>query len=234
MAKNYYVILGVSTDASPREIKAAYRKLAKQLHPDSSGKDSREFVDLQEAYAVLSDPKRREAYDRELWEDRGTRIPVEVRPGARHATIEPLVGPHSRRRVEEVFLTRSFETFSPSLEEILDRLWRSFGLGPARKSEDLRNLTLEITLSPEQARRGGEVDVLVPVHLPCPVCNGRGGVGPFDCLRCRGTGYLDGEVPFTLRYPAGIVDRHTLEVPLDRFGIRDLYLTVHFRVSADE
>ncbi len=61
---DYYRILGVSTDASEAEIKKAYRKLSRQYHPDNVGEGARDrFEKVQEAYAVLSDRQKREAYD---------------------------------------------------------------------------------------------------------------------------------------------------------------------------
>lgn len=63
--KNYYDILGVGRKATQEEIKNAYRKLAKKYHPDSSGsdRDKEHFQEIQEAYDVLSDPKKRQTYD---------------------------------------------------------------------------------------------------------------------------------------------------------------------------
>src|SRR3989339_530928 len=63
MAKDYYNILGVAKDASPEEIKKAFRKLAHQHHPDKEGGDEAKFKELNEAYQVLSDTKKRQAYD---------------------------------------------------------------------------------------------------------------------------------------------------------------------------
>lgn len=61
----HYDVLGVSFAATPDQVKAAYRKLSKQLHPDvSNGRPASEFTQLQEAYATLSDASKRTAYDR--------------------------------------------------------------------------------------------------------------------------------------------------------------------------
>ena len=61
--KNYYQILGIAPDAGADDIKRAYRKLASQHHPDKGG-DTARFQEIQEAYSVLSDPSKRDAYDR--------------------------------------------------------------------------------------------------------------------------------------------------------------------------
>src|SRR5919206_2251829 len=63
---NYYEVLGVPRNASQSEIKNAYRKLAKERHPDHAGGSEAEFSLLQEAHAVLSDPKRRRQHDEAL------------------------------------------------------------------------------------------------------------------------------------------------------------------------
>ena len=61
--KNYYEILGVSKTASEEDIKTAFRKLAHKYHPDKKGGDEKKFKELSEAYAVLSDKKKRSEYD---------------------------------------------------------------------------------------------------------------------------------------------------------------------------
>jgi curved DNA-binding protein CbpA len=68
---NYYDLLGVSPDATPDEMKAAYRQLVKQHHPDT-GAESDFIHQLNEAYAVLSDPDRRAAYDYQPTPERPT------------------------------------------------------------------------------------------------------------------------------------------------------------------
>lgn len=74
--------------------------------------------------------------------------------------------------------------------------------------------------------------LLVPAQATCPVCDGRGGVGWFECRRCRGTGQVVGEVPVILTFPAGIVNNHVIQVPLDNLGIENFYLNMVFRVSS--
>ncbi|MER3558845.1 MAG: molecular chaperone DnaJ, partial [Armatimonadota bacterium] len=71
--KDYYAILGVPRNATEKEIKAAYRKLARQYHPDVNPGDKNaeeRFKEINEAYQVLSDPEKRAAYDRygEQWQ----------------------------------------------------------------------------------------------------------------------------------------------------------------------
>ena len=66
MAKSFYEVLGVSKDASQDEIKSAYRKLARQYHPDLHPGDeeaANKFKEVSEAYETLSDPQKRAAYD---------------------------------------------------------------------------------------------------------------------------------------------------------------------------
>jgi curved DNA-binding protein CbpA len=63
MPRDYYLVLGIASDASQTDIKEAYRRLAKIYHPDHYKGNSKPFKDIQEAYGVLSDPDRRRAHD---------------------------------------------------------------------------------------------------------------------------------------------------------------------------
>lgn len=231
--KNYYLILGVESDATQDEIQRAFRRLAKDLHPDYYGQDSKPFLDLQEAYAVLADPERRSAYDRWRRPIRpytgGRRSEAEpIRP--RRTQPEPLIPEDEPAHLDDLSLSGSFRTFDPSFEEFFDRLWRNYS--PSRpEMEPLYSLNVEILLSPHQALRGGRVRLLVPAQLPCPLCNGRGGIGWFECARCQGKGQIVDEFPIVLDFPAGIINNHVIQVPLDSFGIENFYLNTIFRVA---
>src|ERR1700736_5077268 len=93
MTRNYYLILRLAPDATIDQIRSAYRRRALELHPDLSGYGSDQFLELQEAYDVLSDPARREIYDREAEEIPIRRIGAARPPEtlvARRRRAEPL------------------------------------------------------------------------------------------------------------------------------------------------
>lgn len=232
--KNYYLILEVSSDATPDEIRAAYRRLAKELHPDYYEGGSQPFLSLQEAYATLNDPARRRAYDETLQETRSRSraqpIPVEPRRSASPAP-EPLI-PEREAPLDlgRLSIQHSFHTYSPSFDEIFDRLWQNFS--PVRpKVDEVKSLGVEVTISPLQAFSGGRVQLMIPARLACSTCRGRGGVGFFECMRCGGSGAVEGEYPVTVTFPPGTPNNYAVELPLDRLGIRNVYMAVIFKVS---
>ncbi len=244
MAKNYYLILDVTNDATQEQIKSAYRRKAKELHPDYYGSDCEPFQSIQEAYAVLHDPARRRAHDESLNRERRPRFVRQRTPDyRRYPHVEPLIPERRTRPIEEPLSPRSVfsdlgdrrgrrdRRYRPSFEELFDHLWSNFSGAGHPKAERPENLTVEILLSPEQARRGGEVRIALPVQQACSICGGRGWVGPFECLHCRGSGVLSGEYPLEIPYPAGISESCIRQLSLEAIGIRNLYLTVYFRVS---
>src|SRR5512146_391385 len=115
MVKNYYLILSVTPQATPEEIKSAYRRRALELHPDVSSSGSDAFLELQQAYAVLSDPSRRAAYDAQAEQVRARvreRAPRErpTRVG-RWPSGESFSAVESAGGFGDASLPRSFETF---------------------------------------------------------------------------------------------------------------------------
>jgi molecular chaperone DnaJ len=232
MRKNYYLILRLPPEATMEQVRSAYRRRALELHPDLAGIESDQFLELQEAYDVLSDPARRAIYDHEAEEIPIRRIEA-ARPTetviARRRRAEPLTTARPAAGFEEMSLFRSFETFSPSIDEIFERLWSNFDLLTRPKAERLESLNVDVPLSARQAFAGGEVRIMVPARLVCPACGGLGSVGPYECSRCEGHGAVTGEYPVTVGYPAGLQQDYIVRLPLDRFGIQNFYLTVRFR-----
>jgi len=234
MPKNYYAILGISPTASLEEIKAAYRRRAKEYHPDRYAGESDPFLDVQEAYAVLGNPAHRIRYDqhrREPWHDPRTVRPEPEALRPQKSGVEPLKSTGGHPQGRDVSLLHSFRTCQPSFDEVFDRLWKNFSSITHPKSATLQNLNAELLLTLEQAHWGGQVRIFVPAQAICPTCSGRGDVGYYSCWRCGGSGSISGEYPVTVAFPPGINDGHQVAIPLDRFGIHNLYLTLLFRVS---
>jgi len=229
MAKDFYLILQVSRRASPDEIRSAYRRRALELHPDRSGTGSEPFLELQEAYSVLSDPGRRETYDRGA-----DFVPVghEQPVGVRRRRAEPFREVEPAGIFREVSVLKSFATFAPSFDEIFGRLWSNFDLSTRPKAETLESLTVDVLVSEEEAFAGGSVRVLVPTRMRCHRCGGHGGIGPYECWRCQGQGFVTAECPVDVSYPAGLRRDYLVRVPLDDLGISNAYLTVRFRPTA--
>lgn len=230
MAKSYYAILGISSSATTEEVKSAYRRLAKSYHPDHYTGGNDIFREIQEAYAVLGDPLRRHQYERGIQES-SYRIPVHRSSGP---GPEPLIPSKKGVDIGEISPIRSFERYTPSFDEIFDWLWRNFSNIGMPKSGHVENLTMEVPLTAEQAFMGGTVKVMVPARAVCPTCKGVGAFGDYACSRCAGEGAIVGEMPVMVSFPSGFARDHAVMIPLERFGIRNLHLTVIFRPAGTE
>jgi DnaJ-class molecular chaperone len=234
MPKNYYVILGVASNASGDDIKSAFRRRAMELHPDQSGLESGPFLELQEAYGVLSDPQRRRNYDCEAHTIAIRRRPwgpmaeplVRERPRG-----EPFRPPTSPRDFREVPPAEIFERGSPTSGGPFDHLWGNFESLGRPKAKTLESLTMEVDISQEEARSGGRVQVDIPARAICPACGGHGTVGFCACWRCEGQGFLTAAYPVAIPHRPGIRNGYAVRLPLDSCGIENLYLTLLFRVS---
>lgn len=166
MSGNYYEILGVSPDASADQIKKAYRRLARELHPDvASGADAEErFKDVSRAYEVLSNPEKRQMYDRGV---------DPSAPGGGAGGFGPGFG------FQDIF-----ETFFGAAQAGASR-------GPvprARRGQDAL-VRLEIDLA--EAAFGVHREVPVDTAVLCGTCQGtccRPGTSPRTCEVCGGRG----------------------------------------------
>lgn len=170
--QDYYDLLGVSKTASDADIKKAYRKLAMKYHPDrNAGHDAEEkFKAVNEAYEVLSDANKRQAYDQ-----------------FGHAGVQGgMGGGHGAQG----------HPFGDIFENIFSDFFGQGGTGGGRsrgqpgRGADLR-YTLELSL--EEAVRGKSVTIKVPTWVKCSPCEGSGakkGSRPITCGTCQGHGQV--------------------------------------------
>ena len=93
------------------------------------------------------------------------------------------------------------------------------------------SLSVVVTLTPDQAFQGGHIRINFPASIRCSDCQGRGGIGFYECWRCGGAGSISGEYPVMVSYPPGIPDGQVVLISLERFGMRDAHLNVRFRIS---
>jgi len=108
----------------------------------------------------------------------------------------------------------------------------AFTISPTPRAEHPGPLLCNVSLSALEARRGGVLPLRIPVQIVCPDCRGAGRVFGFACRQCDATGDARSDVTVPLSIPARIRSGSILELPLDRFGIRNLWLRVHVRVAA--
>ncbi|MFQ6067785.1 MAG: DnaJ domain-containing protein, partial [bacterium] len=182
MAKrDYYEILGVSREASPQEIKKAYRRLAIKYHPDRNPGDSKEaeekFKEVSEAYKILSDPEKRQIYDQ--YGHAGLEAEVGAGAGFGGFDFDPF------KIFEEVFGRESFggDIFG-------DFFGRRTRAREAQPGSDL-HYTMEISF--EEAAFGTEKEIRASRYELCSNCGGNGikpGSEPETCPTCKGSGYV--------------------------------------------
>jgi molecular chaperone DnaJ len=185
-----YKLLGVGKNASDEEIKKAYRKLARQYHPDRNPGDAKaeeRFKEVSAAHDVLSDPDKRKAYDQ------GTG------PFAAGGGFDP-------------------SAFGGSFGDILSNLFGGGGPGgPAGqggagrggrarpRAQRGRDLETEVSLTFEQAVEGAQVSLSIPTSIPCETCHGTGakpGTAPIVCPVCQGRGVeAQGQGFFSITQP---------------------------------
>jgi molecular chaperone DnaJ len=217
MSRDYYIVLGVSRGADPDRIKKAYRECAKQYHPDTgcSAEESRRFHEIQEAYEILSDTRKRQAYDRQV-QQAGA---LSVRRSA-----PDLTRPRVRRRMRDIWsqVDDFFEGFVPGFYP--DYFEKQRGRG--------KDLYLEVLLSPDEALSGGLFPVTVPLVVDCPRCGPSGCYGDVFCPLCRGSAVVRTSAGFSLSIPPRVRHGTVVRLPMDDIGLRSTHVNVTILVEA--
>ncbi len=166
--RDYYEILGVSRNASEDEIKKAFRRLARQYHPDvnkESGAEAR-FKEVSEAYEILSDPEKRQRYDR-----------------------------FGHAGVSGDGAGAGFDPFVFNFGDIFDQFFNASGPGQQRRGAAPRgsDIKYDLTISFEEAVFGCQKEIDIPRWESCGVCSGSGaqpGTSTQRCPVCQGTGEI--------------------------------------------
>jgi molecular chaperone DnaJ len=250
VARDYYEVLGVAQDAGEADLKKAFRSLAMQYHPDRNRGDKQaeeRFKEINEAYAVLSDPDKRAHYDR--------------------FGSAPGTGGSSGFDAG----------FGSLFEDLFENFLGGGGRGRRTRAARGEDLQYELKLTLEEAAAGLETKVQIPrlescaacngsgaeagtrkvtcetcggrgevrmshgiltVARPCPRCHGEGQINKSPCKECRGEGRQRAEKLLSVKIPAGIDDGMQLRLTGEGSGglnggpPGDLYVLVRLREHA--
>ena len=209
--KNYYDILGVPKNAPEKDLKSAYRKLARKWHPDANPENTaaaeEKFKEVQEAYEVLGDSEKRKKYD--MLGSNWQQAARQAEQQRRYRTAQD----------ETVFDFGNFGAGSPGgagagptgFSDFFDMFFsgvgRRQGPGPTQtRTAPQRGQDLETTieLGLRDAYDGGKKSVSLQLEDVCPRCHGTGTVSGGLCPQCHGTGRLLQTKKFDVTIPKGI------------------------------
>jgi len=207
--KDYYEILGVSKNASQKEIEEAYRRLAIQYHPDRHPPEKKEemrekFKEISEAYAVLSDPNKRKQYDM-----------------YGHAGID------SSYTQEDIFSGVDFGSVFRDIgfDSVFEDLFDFFGVKTQRRGPQRgADIEIPVTITLEEAYKGTEKQISFYHTVVCPVCKGSGakpGTSKKVCPKCKGQGtivYSRGFFTFKETCPRCKESGEIVDIPCERCG----------------
>ena len=205
--KDYYRILGVAETASTDSIKKAYRRLAKQYHPDRNPNNPQaveRFKEINEAHDVLSDPPKRKQYDQLR------RYGAFTPSGARGGASQP--GPST----SPDFDFGDAGSFG-GLGDLFSSIFGRRGGGRETESDDTVETTVSIPF--KSAVLGGRVPVTLAMEEVCPTCGGKGGAPGATirtCTECHGRGTISfGQGGFAVNRPCPVC-RGKGKVPSER------------------
>lgn len=239
--RDYYQILGVPRTASDAEVKKAFRKLAREYHPDvakDKKKAEEKFKEVNEAYEVLGDPAKRKKYD-ELGP--GWSSGAEFRPPPGWASAGGGRGYRARGPDGQEF---EFQFGGTGFSDFFEQLFGSTGRGRRApfgqagfSGEDFggergQDLEGDILVTLDEAMNGAVRSISVRHREACPACQGAGRLARQACERCRGTGQVEKAETYQVKIPAGVTEGQRLRVAgRGQLGVGggaagDLYLRV--------
>jgi DnaJ-class molecular chaperone len=217
--RDYYAVLGVSRTATQDEIKKAYRRLARQYHPDLNtgprkAEMEKKFKELNAAHEVLSDPETRKKYDQygPRWQEAEAYEKARQQAGASAGTGSRMGGGFSGG-----FSTEEAQDFGDVFESLFGRRARGgsggfqgFSQGAAVPGEDLET-TVRLSLREVLTGVTRRIQLSEPVN--CPTCDGTGRQRGRFCPTCAGTGTVPETRTIDVKIPAGVQDGTRVRVP---------------------
>jgi DnaJ-class molecular chaperone len=201
--KDYYAILGVPKGAAEKDIKSAYRKLARKWHPDANPKNPKEaeekFKEISEAYEVLGDPEKRKKYD--VLGPNWQQAAQQAEQQRRYRTN--VNGQEFEFDMGDAGGASGFSDFFDMFFSDVGRRQTAQTSARARRGQDLET-TIELGLRDVYA--GGAKAVSLQIEDLCPRCHGTGTVSGRLCPQCHGTGRVLMSKRFEVSIPKGIGD----------------------------
>ncbi len=249
MTKDYYKILELTELCTDKDIKAAYRRLARKWHPDIAGNTEeavKKFKELNEAYQTLSDRLQRYTYDtaRKYYNYSSTKKAQTTENNKTTTNPNPNPNPQSAKESKEN-TKQNNSNFNFNWEELLSK-YKKFTNKECKKNTSNQplpkrgrdiNTDVEITIS---EAINGTTKVVNMLHTcVCPKCGGRKFVNGSICTRCSGNGEVSDYKRFSVKIPSGIKDKSKIrlagegEKGLNGGANGDLYITVHIKAPLD-
>lgn len=210
MPKDYYVVLGVSRESNLNQIKRAYRRIAKQLHPDLTNSiSSAQFREAKEAYETLIDEDKRRKYDATL------RQPQHI---LKRRNVQHIIQKR-RSNLDEMDRLRSFA------DEFFEGFLPGFYTREKGRIPE-KDLYYEVILTPKEAIHGGLFPIKVPIIEHCPRCGGTEIWDQFFCPECSGHGYIHTYREFSLSIPPHTQHGTQQRISMEDIGLKHVFLNI--------
>ena len=254
MTKDYYKILGVTTESTEQEIKSAYRKLARKWHPDVAGNSSdvvSRFKEINEAYEILSDKSKKAEYDtiNRYYNYSSTKTDKKEKKENKEYTTSPDFK-NSKKDENKDNRTSGFnfnwEDFLAKYKDYVNKYNASekndekyAQNNNSRYSKRGKDINTDVEITIGESVNGATKVINMITTSECKHCNGRKFINGSLCKHCKGSGEVSEYKRFTVKIPAGIKDNSKIRLAGEgEKGINggkngDLYITVHIKSPID-